>query len=171
MSLDMYQASIPAFRQTLDALTAMMDKAIAYAEAKKIDPSVLVQARLFPDMFPFSRQIQIAADFAKSGPARLAGVEVPKYEDNETSFPELKARIAKTAAFMTALDRATIEASADRDITLTIGGNPLHFKGAHYLVHFVMPNFYFHATTAYDILRMNGVELGKRDFMGNFLPG
>src|SRR4051794_27990853 len=166
MSLSMYQASVPAFLRGLDNLSAILKKAEDHAAARKIDPAVLLAARLFPDMLPMIRQVFIAADFAKSVPARLAGVEVPKYEDNEKTFAELQARIAKTTDFAKSLTAAQIDGSEDRDIELTIGGGPMTFKGQAYLTEFGIPNFYFHLTTAYNILRHNGVEIGKRDFIG-----
>lgn len=160
--------SIPAFEISLNALSALLDKAEAYAQARKIDPSVLLNARLFPDMFAFTRQVQIACDQAKYGGARLAGVEPPKHEDNEKTVAELKARIAKTLAYLKTLDARMIDASVDREISFSLGPvNKGHMKGADYLNHFVLPNFYFHVTTAYDILRHCGVEIGKRDFLGN----
>jgi hypothetical protein len=162
----MYNAAIPTFEISLNALSAILGKAEAYAEAKKVDPTVLLTARLFPDMFAFARQVQAACDQAKNGGARLAGMEPPKYEDNEKTIAELKARIAKTVAFIKTLDAKKIDASADREITFPLGPNKGHMKGADYLNHFVLPNFYFHLTTAYDILRHCGVEIGKRDFIG-----
>jgi uncharacterized protein len=165
MSLSMYQASVPLFLQTLGCEAAILGKAAAYAEAKKIDPSVLLNARLFPDMFPLSRQVQIACDFAKGATARLAGAEVPSYADTEATIPELQQRIAKTIAFVSQFKPEQIDGSEQRDISLKVGGQDMAFKGQHYLVHFVLPNFLFHATTAYAILRHSGVELGKRDFM------
>jgi uncharacterized protein len=168
MSISMYDASVPVFRQMLDSLSAILDKAEAHAAARKIEPAVFLQARLFPDMFPLTRQVQIAADFAKGGCARLAGVEVPRYEDTEQSFAELRQRIAKTLTFIDGLPRDAIEHSEERDITLTVAGNPMEFKGQPYLLHWALTNFYFHATTAYAILRHNGVELGKRDFLGGY---
>lgn len=170
MSLSMYDASMPAITQTLQALSGILDKAQAHAEARKIDPAVLLATRLIPDMFPLSRQIQIACDFAKGTMARLAGVEVPSYADNETTIPEMKARIEKTLAFIGSLDKAAVEASADRDITFKAGNREMHFKGKPYLVGFALPNFYFHVSMAYAILRASGVELGKSDFMGMKLP-
>jgi uncharacterized protein len=167
MTLSMYQASVPAFLQMLKNLSAILDKAEAFAAAGKIEESVLLNWRLAPDMFALTRQVQIAADFAKGTAARLAGAEVPKYSDDETSFAALKQRIAKTVTFVECLKPAAIDGSEDRDITLTIGGQDMHFKGQPYLLHFALPNFYFHATTAYDILRACGVEIGKRDFIGN----
>jgi len=165
MAISMYRASAPIFLQFLPALSGCLDKAAAYAASKKVDPSVLLQARLFPDMFPLSRQVQLTADFAKGAMARLAGVEPPKYEDNETTLDQLKARIAKTLDFVKEFKPAQIDGSEDRDITLMLGGQSRSFKGENYLVGFALPNFFFHATTAYAILRHNGVELGKGDFM------
>ena len=165
MAISRYRASAPIFLQFLPALSGCLDKAAAYAASKKVDPSVLLQARLFPDMFPLSRQVQLTADFAKGAMARLAGVEPPKYEDNETTLDQLKARIAKTLDFVKEFKPAQIDGSEDRDITLMLGGQSRSFKGENYLVGFALPNFFFHATTAYAILRHNGVELGKGDFM------
>lgn len=166
MTLSMYQASVPTFVHTLEAMSKILDKAEAFCTAKKIDPSVIVGARLAPDMFPLSRQIQIACDFAKGASARLAGVDVPTYEDNEKTIADLKARIAKTVDFVKGLKPVQIDGSEDRDINLKIAGNPHTFKGQPYLVTFAIPNYYFHLTTAYAILRHNGVELGKGDFLG-----
>jgi hypothetical protein len=164
----MYDASVPVFRQMLTSLSAILDKAEAHAAARKIEPAALLQARLYPDMFPLTRQVQIAADFAKGACARLAGVEVPSYEDTEQGFGELKQRIAKTLAFIDGLPREAIEHSEECDIVLTVAGKPMQFKGQEYLLHWTLSNFYFHATTAYAILRHNGVELGKRDFIGAY---
>jgi uncharacterized protein len=166
MPISMYQASVPVFQRTLGALDKILDKAAAYAEERKIDPAVLVGARLYPDMFPLSRQVQIATDHAKGASARLAGLPVPSFEDAERSFPELKARIAKTLAFIATVKPEQIDGSEGRDITLKAGPRELSFKGQEYLLFFALPNFYFHATTAYDILRSKGVPLGKRDFLG-----
>jgi hypothetical protein len=166
MPLSMYQASVPLFRQTLSALSGILDKAAAHAAARKIEPQALLGARLYPDMFPFARQVQLTTDFAKGASARLAGVEIPKYEDTEASFDELKARIAKTLDFIKGLKPAQIDGSEEREIVLTIAGQPMNFKGQGYLTGFALPNFYFHATTAYDILRHSGLEIGKRDFIG-----
>jgi hypothetical protein len=162
----MYQASIPAFRQTLTALSAILDKAAAHAAARKIDPQALLGARLYPDMFPFVRQVQLTSDFAKGASARLAGVEPPKYEDSETSFDQLKARIAKTLDFIGGFKPAQIDGSEEREIKIPAGDRTLTFKGQGYLTGFALPNFYFHAATAYDILRHSGLEVGKRDFIG-----
>ena len=166
MSLSMYQASVPAFIQTLTALSAILDKAEAYVTAKKIDPATLVGARLYPDMFPLSRQIQIVCDFAKGGSARLAGKDVPSWADTETTIPELKARIAKTLDFVKGFKASDIDGSEGRDISMKVAGNQMDFKGQAYLTGFVLPNLYFHAATAYGILRHNGLDIGKMDFMG-----
>jgi hypothetical protein len=168
MDFSMYEASVPVFRQMLGSLSAILDKAESHAAARKIEPKVLLQARLYPDMFPVARQVQIAADFAKGACARLAGVEVPRYEDTEQTFGELKERIEKTLAFIDGLPREAIGSSQERDISITVAGNAREFKGQPYLLHYVLPNFYFHTTTAYAILRHNGVEIGKRDFIGNY---
>jgi hypothetical protein len=162
----MYEASAPIFTQGLRGLATALDKAAAHVEERKIDPAALLQARLYPDMFPFLRQVQIATDFAKGGVARLAGVEPPPYEDTETSFGELRARVEKTLAFLASFQPAQIDGSEERDITLTRRGVVSVVKGQPYLLQQVTPNFYFHVTTAYGILRHNGVELGKRDFLG-----
>ncbi|HWM48076.1 MAG TPA: DUF1993 family protein [Xanthobacteraceae bacterium] len=164
MSLSMYQACVPVFVQRLSALAKILDKAAAHAEARKIDPAALLNARLFPDMFPLVRQVQLATDFAKGCAGRLAGVELPRYADEEKSFGELKQRIEKTLAFLKGLSAAQIDGTEDKEITFPIAGTPTTFKGQQYLLHSAMPNFYFHVTTAYAILRHNGVEIGKRDF-------
>ena len=166
MSLSMYQASAPRFANTLKNLAAILDKAQAHCEAKKIDPLALTSFRLFPDMFPLSRQIQIATDTAKGAIARLAGIEIPKYEDTEQTFAELKARMLKTVDFVMSVPAAKIDASADKDIAMKIAGKDTVLKGAQYLLGHAYPNFYFHSTTAYNILRHNGIEVGKRDFLG-----
>jgi hypothetical protein len=166
MSLSMYHASVPVFVRSLGNLRNLLDKGAASAEARKFDPSVLVNARLAPDMFPLSRQVQIAADFAKGTCARLAGVEVPKYEDTESSLAELQGRIDKTLAFIQSLPQEAIDGSEARDITLPIRGTPTSFKGQPYLLHFALPNFYFHMSIAYALLRHNGVDVGKMDFIG-----
>jgi uncharacterized protein len=168
MSLDMYQASIPVFVRMLDNLSSILDKGAAFAEAKKIDPTVLITARLAPDMFPLSRQVQIATDMVKGCAARLAGLEVPSYEDNETTFTELQARIAKTVTFLQSINTEQINGSEERIVTLKLRGKEIDFQGQPYLLHFVLPNLYFHITTTYAILRHNGVELGKIDFIGNY---
>lgn len=165
MSLNMHDASIRVLVHALEVLSKLLDKAAAHAEAKKIDPAVFIQARLFPDMFPLARQVQIASDSAKGCGARLAQVDVPSYADTETTFPELQARIAKTIAFLRGLDAARFAGSEDRAITLKLDRERT-FSGRDYLLNFVLPNFFFHVTTAYAILRHNGVDIGKRDYLG-----
>ncbi len=167
MALNMYSASVPVMIRYMKNMTVILDKASAFCTAKKIDPTVLTGYRLAPDMFPLSRQIQIMSDGAKGCGARLAGVEVPSFPDTETTIEDLKARIAKTIAFLEGLKPAQFEGSETRDIVLKAGARELQFKGLDYLVEFVLPNFYFHATTTYAILRHAGVEIGKRDYLGN----
>ncbi len=167
MPQSMSQASLPAFELTLNALSGVLDKAEAFAAAKKIDPAVLLHSRLAPDMFDLTRQVQVASDGARRGSARLAGVEAPKFEDDETTIAQLKERIAKTVAYLKTLDRKAIDASAEREITFPLGPDKKgHMKGDDYLNHFMLPNFYFHCTAAYAILRHCGVDIGKRDFLG-----
>jgi len=168
MSLTMYQASIPVFVRMLGNLSAILDKAAAHAETKKIDPAIFVNARLAPDMFPLSRQVQIATDMVKGCAARLAGIEVPSYENNETTFADLQERITKTVAFLQSVSASQIDGSEDRKITLKFGSKELNFLGQAYLLDFVLPNFHFHLTTTYAILRHNGVEIGKKDYVGNY---
>ena len=163
----MYQASAPRFVNTLKNLSAILDKAQAHAEARKIDPAVLINFRLYPDMLPMKRQVQIACDSAKGAVARLAGVEVPRYEDTEENFAELKARIAKTIDFIQTIKPAQIDGSEEKNIHLKLGAREIDYKGMQYLLGHALPNFYFHVTTAYDILRHNGVELAKRDYLAN----
>jgi hypothetical protein len=171
MSLSMYQASVPPFLQMLASLSAILDKAEAHAAARKIEPGVLLATRLTPDMFPLVRQVQLAADFAKGGAGRLAGVELPKNPDTETSFAELKARIAKTLDFVKSIDQASVDAATGREITFPIGpSQQVTLPAETYLFNFAMPNFYFHMTMAYAILREAGVDVGKRDFIGS-VPG
>ena len=162
----MYTLSAPVFVRMLRNLDAVLDKGAAHAAARKIDPAVLVNARLFPDMFPLSAQVRIAGDFAKGAVARLTGNEPPKYEDNETSFDDLKARIARTIAYVESFGPEQFADAATRTVTMKMRGEDKSFDGTTYLANIVLPNFYFHLTTAYDILRHNGVELGKRDFIG-----
>ena len=151
----------------LNNLPAILAKAEAHAEARKIDPAVLLSSRLFPDMFPLTLQVQIACDIAKGAVARLAGMEMPKHEDSEQTFAELKARIATTIDFVQSLQPTQIDGSEDREIVLKYGPEEIHFIGIQFLLGFALPNFYFHVVTAYDILRHNGVEIGKRDYLGN----
>ncbi len=166
MPFTMSQASLPVFEIGLNALIAVLDKAAAYGTAKKIDQSVLLGWRLEPDMFALTRQVQVASDQAKNGSARLAGVEPPKYEDNETTIDQLKERLAKTVAFLKTLDTKAIDASADREITFPLGPAKGQMMGGDYLNHFMLPNFYFHLTAAYACVRACGVDVGKRDFLG-----
>ncbi len=165
--MSLYATSVPVFTQFLDALAAFLRKAEAHAETKKIAPEVLLGLRLSPDMFPLTRQVQIACDFAKNTAGRLAGDEVPKFADEEKSFAELQERIAKTKAYVLGLAASSFEGAAERQVTFPIAGKPFSMKGADYLAHFALPNFYFHMSAAYAILRANGVDLGKRDFLGN----
>ncbi len=162
----MYDATIPPIKRALTNLSAILKKGEDYANAKKIEPAVLLNARLFPDMYPLTRQVQIATDMSKGAAARLAGVDIPKYEDNETSFAELQARIAKTVAFIDSIKPAQMEGSETRDVTIAVRKIELTFTGQAYLQRWVLPNVYFHVTTAYNILRHNGVELGKADYLG-----
>jgi len=166
MAITMYKASVPVFVHFLTALSDVLKKGADHAAAKKIEPTVLVNSRLCPDMFALARQVQIATDHAKGATARLSGNEVPSYQDTETTFEELQARIAKTLDYIQSVKPEQFEGSDDKEITLTIAGKPLTFSGTDYLLHFALPNFYFHVTTAYGILRHCGVEIGKRDFMG-----
>jgi hypothetical protein len=166
MQISMYEALVPTADRMLRNLSAILDKGAAFAEAKKVDPAVLLNGRLAPDMFALTRQVQIACDMVKGAAARLSGNEIPKYDDNEASFDDLKARIAKTLAFVNSIDAARFANSEDRDILLQMRTGELRFKGLSYLRDFVLPNMYFHITTTYAILRHNGVELGKPDFIG-----
>jgi uncharacterized protein len=168
MSLNMYQSSIPVFIRMLGNLSTILDKALAHAEAKKIDPSIFFNARLTPDMYPLSRQVQIATDMVKGCAARLADIDVPSYEDNETTFADLQARIAKTVAFLQSVSAEQINGSEERKVTLKLRGKEVNFIGQPYLLNFVLPNLYFHITTTYGILRHNGVELGKMDYLGSY---
>ena len=166
MSISMHSASVPIFVKMLGNLSVWLDTAEAHAATKKFDVSVLLASRLAPDMLPLTRQIQIACDSAKFGVVRLAGGDAPKFEDNETTVAELKARIAKTIAYVQSVPAAQIDGTEDKDIEVpTRGAEPMKFKGEAYLKHFVLPNVFFHVTTAYALLRHNGVELGKRDFL------
>lgn len=165
ISISMYQASVPVFVRMLRNLGVLLDKGKAHAEARKIDMNVLPAARLIADMFPLSRQVQIASDHAKGAVARLAGVEVPKYEDDERTIEELQARIARTIAFVEQFSAGEIDGSEEREIVLAMSSGERRFKGMEYLLEFAMPNFYFHVVMAYGILRQNGVEIGKRDFL------
>ena len=166
MQISMYNASVPQLAKMLRNLSGLLDKAAAHCETRKIDPKALLEARLSPDMFTFTKQVQIAADFAKNCAARLAGVEPQRFEDTEASFAELKARIDRTLDYMKQFGPDRIDGSEDRVITYKLGGKERTFKGHAYLVQFTHPHFYFHAATAYDILRERGVDVGKKDFVG-----
>lgn len=169
MTLSIHSASVPVFKQLLGSLAEILAKTEAHASEHKIDPDAYLQARLFPDMFPLLRQVQIACDFAKGVSARLADVEVPVYDDSERSFAELQALIAKTVDFVGSLEPALFEGAQDREIVLRPGTpKERRFGGADYLVHYGLPQFFFHVTTTYAILRGNGVDIGKRDFMGKY---
>ncbi|MFN0040527.1 MAG: DUF1993 family protein [Burkholderiales bacterium] len=166
MALSMYQASVPVFIKTLGNLSGILDKGAAHLVVKKVDQAILLGWRLAPDMFPLLRQVQIACDFGKGAPTRLAGLEVPNWEDTEKSIDDLKARIARTIEYLKTFKPEQIDGSENRDIHVKVGGNPVTYKGQPYLLHSVMPNFFFHTTTAYDILRNFGADVGKRDFIG-----
>jgi len=168
MPISMYQASIPHFVLMLGNLSSILDKTSAHAEAKNIDQAVFINARLAPDMYPLSRQIQIAADMAKACAARLAGIEVPRYEDNETTFADLQARIAKTTVFLQSLSADQIDRSEERTVTIKMHDKEVVYSGQHYLLEIIIPHFYFHVTTAYAILRHHGVGIGKRDYIDNY---
>jgi hypothetical protein len=165
MAVSMYDIAIPTFQKQLAALDAILDKAGDHAAAKKIDIAVLLGSRLYPDMFNLTRQVQLATDFAKAAPARLAGVEVPSFPDTETTLPELKTRIAKIQALLAAYKPEQLDGSDTKELTLKLGGADVTLSGRDYLLHVAFPNFYFHCATAYDILRHNGLEIGKRDFV------
>jgi hypothetical protein len=164
----MYQASVPVCTRMLNNLAAILEKAAAHAEAGKIDPAVLINDRLYPDMLPMGRQVLIASDMAKGGAARLAGVEPPKYEDNEKTFAELIERLRKTVAYLETFKPEQIDGSEKRMITVKVRDDTLTLAGLPYLLHRVLPNLYFHVSIAYAILRHNGVEIGKKDYLGGF---
>ena len=166
MTISMYQASVPRFVNILNNLTGILDKAQAHIDAKKIDESVLTTYRLFPDMLPMTTQVLIACDAAKGVVARLAGIEIPVYEDTEKTLAEMKARIAKTVDFIQSVTPAQIDGTEDKDIVTKRGDKETHYKGMQFLLGHALPNFYFHVTTTYNILRHNGIEIGKRDFLG-----
>lgn len=166
MTISMYQVAIPSLGRSLNNLIIILEKGAAYAEAKKIDPAVLIATRLYPDMLPLLRQVHIASDIARRGVARLAGVEAPAIEDNETNFAELCDRLRVAVAYIESFTSEQIDGSEEKIINLTVGRETLTFPGQAYLLFFILPNVYFHVTTTYDILRHCGVELGKRDFLG-----
>jgi hypothetical protein len=166
MTISMYSASVPVFQHMLRNLSHILDKAEAHAEARKIDPAALSQARLFPDMLPFTRQVLIACDAAKNGVARISGVEAPKFDDKETTFAELKARIQKTLDYLASVPAGAVDGTEDKDITFPVGRDATRtMKAEAYLKTWALANFFFHITTAYAILRTNGVELGKSDYL------
>ena len=166
MTISMYQASVPRFVNILGNLSGILDKAQAHIDAKKIDATVLTGFRLFPDMLPMSTQVQIACDTAKGVVARLAGAEIPAYEDNEKTLADLKARVARTIAFIQTMTPAQIDGTEDKEIITKRGDKETRYTGMQFLLGHAVPNFYFHVTTTYNILRHNGVEIGKRDFLG-----
>lgn len=167
MTISLYQASVSSCLQMLGGLSGVLEKAASFAAERKIEPSVLLQSRLYPDMFPLVRQVQIATDAAKAGGARLAGIETPSWPDTEASFEEVQARIARAVAFLQALDRDQVEGAGSRTISFAVGKQAMSMTGADYVTGWMLPNFFFHVTTAFAILRHNGVEVGKRDFLGN----
>ena len=166
MQITLFETTRVSVTRAMNNLDAILDKALASAEARKIDPSVLLGCRLAPDMFPLSRQIQIACDFGKGPMARLAGIENPKFEDVETTFPEMKGRIARTLEFINSVPESSFAGAEDRDLTIQAGPQTLEFKGLPYLLGFALPNLNFHMSMAYAILRHNGVDIGKRDYIG-----
>lgn len=166
MAMSLYQASLAPCLQMLDALSAVLGKAASHAAERGIEPSVLLQSRLYPDMLPLVRQVQIATDGAKAGGARLAGVDNPSFPDTETSFDELQARLAKCIGFLRSLDRGAIDAAGERRIEFTVSKRDMAMMAPEYVSGWMLPNFFFHVTTAYDILRHNGLAVGKRDFLG-----
>jgi hypothetical protein len=166
MTISMYKTSVPIFVQFLTSMSAVLDKAAAHCEAKKIEPATLLNMRLYPDMFPLVRQLRAVTDHAISGTARLAGAELITFPNTEASFPEVKDRIAKTIDFVKSFKPVQIDGTEDKEIVVKFSSGERKFKGQTFLLNFCLPNFYFHATTAYDILRHCGIELGKRDFMG-----
>jgi uncharacterized protein len=166
MTISMFQASVPVFIRALKNLEAILEKGAAHAKARKIDEGVLLNSRLFPDMFPLVRQVQIATDTARSGAARLAGTEFPAYEDKETTFAELAARIQNTVKFLETLQSAQIDGSEDKTISWQSRSSTKSMQGQPYLFSHLLPNVFFHVTTAYNILRSNGIEVGKKDFLG-----
>jgi hypothetical protein len=168
MALSFYDISVPVFLRGLGQLSHLLDKGLAHAQASGIDPTVLVNARLAPDMYPLSGQIQSASDASKLGTARIAGLTAPSFPDTETTYPELQARVAKTVDYLQSVDRALVDGFEDRPVTMKARGNELSFTAQRYLLQFALPNFFFHVTTAYDVLRHSGVPLGKMDYLGRF---
>jgi len=167
MTISMYQASVPRFVNILGNLSKIIDKAQAHVDARKIDPATLPNFRLFPDMLPMTTQVQIACDTAKGVVARLSGIDIPVFEDNEKTLGDLKARIEKTIAFIQTIKPAQIDGTEDKEIVIKRGDKETRYKGMQFLLGHATPNFYFHVTTTYNILRHNGIEIGKRDYLGN----
>ena len=167
MAISMYQVSIPRFVHMLNNLSAILDKAHVYAESRKIDPATLASARLFPDMLPLAAQVRIACDAANGVATRLAGVTGPTFEDNEKTIADLKARVEKTVAFLKTITASQIDGTEDKDVVVRTGGQDVPYKAQQFLLARAIPNFYFHVSTAYDILRHSGLEIGKRDYLGN----
>ncbi|MGL4397846.1 MAG: DUF1993 domain-containing protein [Hyphomicrobium sp.] len=165
MSISIYKASVASFQKHLHALDGILDKAASYADEKKIDPAVLLSARLYPDMFTMKKQVQEACTFASSATARLAGIEIPSSDGDDTTIADLKARIAKTQTFLAAIKPEQLDGAAEKVVKIKVGPNEMTFSGEDYLLHFALPNFYFHCATAYGNLRHNGLAIGKRDFM------
>ncbi|MDR3497277.1 MAG: DUF1993 domain-containing protein [Ancalomicrobiaceae bacterium] len=170
MAIAPFAASVPVFIRSLKALDAILDKAAAYCEAKRVDPAVLCATRLIPDMLPLTRQVLIACDTAKNGTSRISGIAAPTFEDTEKTIVELKARIAKTLDFLGTVDEAAVDAAPGRIIEFPVGPNRMKMEAVAYLLHWVLPNFHFHVVTAYDILRASGLDIGKRDYFGD-VPG
>jgi hypothetical protein len=166
MPISMYQSSVPVFTRMLENLSALIDKAAAHAEARKIDPAVLVDSRLFPDMLPFKAQVFIACDMAKFGTGRLSGMEIPKNDDSETTLAQLKERIGKTLAYIATARPEQVDGTENKVLSIKVGGEPMEIEGQRYLLNFILPNMYFHIATAYDLLRHNGIELSKTDYIG-----
>ena len=166
MTISMYSAFIPGAIRMLNNLSAILGKAQAHCEARHINPTAFLSSRIYPDMFPLTRQIQIASDTAKGGAARLAGIEIPRFEDEETTFEELRERLAKTVRFLESIEPSQIDGREEAGIVLNLPNRRIDFKGQQYLTAFVLPNLYFHITTAYNLLRQGGVELGKNDYLG-----
>ena len=168
MTISMYQASVPVFNQMMRSLVDILKKAVVDAEKRKIDPSVLINSRLFPDMLPLVKQIQIASDTAKGCVSRLAGMDPPVFEDNETSFADLTDRLERTIELLKTIKMEQVDGSEDKTIAITFRGSTSSYQGLPYLLHRSLPNFFFHVTTAYAILRHNGLEIGKADYIGTF---
>ncbi len=168
MSVTLHETGVPVLRQMLGSLAALLEKAEQHAAARGFDAAVLLQQRLYPDMFPLARQVQIACDVAKNGMARLAGLEPPKFDDSESTLAQLRERIAATLAFLDSVPRERIDGQETRDVTIPLRDRTLQMKGQPYLLHWVLPNFFFHVTTAYALLRHNGVVIGKSDYLGSF---